>query len=142
MIALALVAWTSAVAAAEPPSALARARYFLEIFAKNPPEAKKFVTSDARMVVGDIGGTFNDYLGVIRRHSNPFSSCRVGHLEARPSPVSADLKDSPPWMKGSEMSLFEGEYDCVLPDGSSSTRRVSVILKNDRVFMFQLGGAQ
>jgi hypothetical protein len=117
---------------------LARARYFLETFATNPLEAKNFITKDAKMAVGDIGGPFNDYLKVLRRKPDWLAGCVVGQLEQKPIPSGEELKDAPPWMRGGKLSLIEGRYDCQSADGSKGGFRVSLVMRDDRVAMLAL----
>lgn len=142
MSAFALVsAITALLAQAEPANAVT-ARSFLEAFAANPKQAKKFTTKDAMMVMGDIGGRFDDYARIIVRQGNFLAGCGVSEVKKRAG-LSADEQKNPdidPRMMQGSISAFDGSYSCPRPDGSTGKIEFTVVLRNDRVLDFYLGG--
>jgi hypothetical protein len=112
------------------------ARAFLEAFASSPPTAKKFVTNDAVMVVGHIGGPLADFIGNDRT-KEIFEGCRLGPLTQKPMPKKHETRVEP-WLRGGKLSGAEGSYMCNRSNGSDSRLSVLVILKDERVAMLVL----
>ena len=126
--------------ATSPVDGQARARQFLEAFAANPVSAKQFATKDAVIVVGDIGGSYDDYVKVIKSKAPDWlKACQVGQLSEKPSPTTEELQDGPPRYLGGKISAFEGSYACVRKNNSRSDVKLTVVLKDDLVVDLYLG---
>ena len=118
----------------------ARARQFLEAFAADPVSAKQFVTKDATIIMGDIGGSYDDYVKVIRTEAPDWlKTCQVVRLEEKPSPTTEELKDGPPRYQGGKISVLNGSFSCARQDGSKSDREFTVVMKGDQVVDLYLG---
>jgi hypothetical protein len=141
--ALGLVSSASlATQSAPTTNALEAARTFLEAFAAEPTAARQYVTRDAMVVMGDIGGPFNDYVTIIRSEApDLLTGCRIGQLQEKPGPTAAELKDGPPRYQGGKLTVFDGNYDCAQNKSRVSDFKFIVILKDDRVVELHLGNA-
>lgn len=142
MIALAFAVAVAASPAPAVPANTVTARSFLEAFAVNPKEAKRFTTQDAMMVMGDIGGPFDDYVKIIVREKNFLATCRVGEVRGKPAPSAEEQKDPDldPRLKHGSISVFDGTYSCPQTDGSNRKVEFTVVLRDDLVLDFYLGG--
>ena len=129
------LALQSATPQSPPVDPTATARTFLETLASNPSAAESLGTTDALIVVGDIGGPLSQFLREVRPEAAWLATCRVASLELKPSPTEAELNsdDTPPWMKGGNIALVGGVYSCTRPDGATTEVQVSVVLRNERV---------
>ena len=135
-----------ALQAAQLPDPLVSARAFLTAFSKSPLQAKKLVADDALIIVGDIGGTYAEFVaempsGLLVK----FQGCRVGNLAVKPVDPSMSLdemfgtgRDRPG--KGGKISVVEGQYNCRGPNDSSADSRVTIVFEGDRVAALALWG--
>lgn len=115
---------------------IATTRAFLEAFADDPPAAARFVTADAVVVAGDIGGPLLELVGEWR--PSPLASCRVAAVRLSGILPERSFDDAEPFLRGGPIMVAGGSYACVRPDGSSVELPVSVFLKHGRVAMFVL----
>ena len=131
--------------ALEMPQAVdpeARARQFLDAFAENPKTARQFATKDAAVIVGDIGGTYAQFLKVMRRYPNMLKDCRIAELSWKQD-LSAEEQRNPdldPRLKTGKIRAFAGAYNCPRAGGSKGEVEYTVVLRDDRVVEFFLGG--
>jgi hypothetical protein len=130
-------------AASQGVDAEGRARQFLEAFAVSPKAAKQFTTKDAAVIVGDIGGTFDDYAKVMRRHPNALKACQVGELKWKQdlSAVEQNDPDLDPRLKTGRIRAFDGSFSCPHAEGSKAIE-YTVVLRDDLVVEFFLGNGR
>jgi hypothetical protein len=134
-VALALIS-----AASQNADASVRARQFLEAFAIDPVMAKQFVTTEATIVVGDIGGSYDEYVKVIRSAAPDWlKACHVGQLVRQPSPTAEELKDGPPRYQGGTISVLKGSYSCARQNDSKSDVEFTLVMKDDLVVDLYVG---
>ena len=138
---LATVFFSLAQPPSVPPEKASFVQSFLLTFAANPSESRKFVTKDAVMAIGDIGGPFVRYVNAIKREPNWLLGCRVGRIEPMEiSPEELRNPDIDPALKRGTISAFRGAYSCARPDGSMREVGFTTILRDDRILQFFLGG--
>ena len=119
-----------APAPVDPPTI---ARGFLEAFAADPAAAKKLATKDAVIVFGDIGGSYDDYVNVIRSAGSWLKTCQVTSVSGKPAPTAEALKDAEPRHQGGKISVLDSVYSCIRPDGTKGNVEVRVVLKDAKV---------
>ena len=115
---------------------IASTRSFLEAFADDPAGAARFVTADAMVVAGDIGGRYPEFVEAMRPW--PMASCRVATLRLAGILPEDSSEDVMPHLRGAPIMVVGGSYACARPDGPRAELPVSVYLKHGRVVILDL----
>jgi hypothetical protein len=137
-----VLALQSAAPAPSVAETIARTRTFLQVLASNPQGTGEFVTADARVALGEAGGSFAEFMKEMRPEMGWLATCRVGELEWRPLPPAAEREneETPPWLKG-DIAWVEGAYSCMRA-GAKADYKAFVVTRGGKVVLLGLSPRQ